>query len=300
MVRSNMKTKTPKNKITAISTIFIALVAIFTTARATPAFEVDVTGSGPALILIPGLSCSGDVWNETAQRYSPDYECHQLTLAGFAGVPSYKSDHSFTDTVVAELVKYIQERQIEKPILIGHSLGGFLSLKLASENPGLVESLIIVDSLPFLPGVYNPAATVESNRGQADQIRQGMLQNTLTHESAKAMLQPMVNSPKDTETIVQWMMDSDGPAVANAMFDLNTTDLRQDIASIEAPTLVMGAWIGYRQYGATRDSVSSTFNTQYQNLPNYQLEMTDKGKHFIMLDDSNFFFGKIDSFLAKD
>ena len=50
-------------------------------------FEVKVTGKGKkAILFIPGLACSGEVWEETAQHFKDDYTCYILTMAGFAGV----------------------------------------------------------------------------------------------------------------------------------------------------------------------------------------------------------------------
>ena len=37
------------------------------------------------MILIPGLTCGGDVWKSTVEHFKDRYECHVLTLAGFAG-----------------------------------------------------------------------------------------------------------------------------------------------------------------------------------------------------------------------
>src|SRR5689334_20013832 len=48
-------------------------------------FTVKVVGKGRPMILIPGLMCSGDVWDTTVEHYKSSYECHVLTLAGFAG-----------------------------------------------------------------------------------------------------------------------------------------------------------------------------------------------------------------------
>src|ERR1035441_2564425 len=50
-------------------------------------FQVKVTGHGRPMILIPGLSSSGETWDTTVARYQDRFQCHVLTLAGFAGVP---------------------------------------------------------------------------------------------------------------------------------------------------------------------------------------------------------------------
>ena len=53
-----------------------------------PLFAVTVTGSGRPMILIPGLSCGGNVWDGTVTHFKDRYECHVVTLAGFAGQPA--------------------------------------------------------------------------------------------------------------------------------------------------------------------------------------------------------------------
>src|SRR5271165_2213258 len=59
-----------------------------TTNKSPAAFSVKVTGAGRPMILIPGLSCGGDVWDGTVAHFKDRYECHVLTLAGFAGQPA--------------------------------------------------------------------------------------------------------------------------------------------------------------------------------------------------------------------
>ena len=51
-------------------------------------FAVTVTGSGRPMVLIPGLACGGSVWDATVAHYKASYECHVVTLAGFAGQPA--------------------------------------------------------------------------------------------------------------------------------------------------------------------------------------------------------------------
>jgi len=67
----------------------MACLVITTVCSAQPApFSVKITGTGRPMILIPGLLSSGDVWSTTVDRYKDRYECHVLTLAGFAGQPA--------------------------------------------------------------------------------------------------------------------------------------------------------------------------------------------------------------------
>ena len=72
----------------------------------TKAFTVKVTGKGSPIILIPGYSCSGDVWNETVAHLQNRFECHVLTIAGYAGTATI--DTPILKTVRDEIIKYTQ------------------------------------------------------------------------------------------------------------------------------------------------------------------------------------------------
>jgi N-formylmaleamate deformylase len=121
------------------------------------AFSVEVKGHGRPVILIPGLGCPSSVWRDTVAHLSAQrggYETHTLTLAGFAGAP--RIDEPLASTTVHELARYIRERHLESPVIVGHSLGGVIAYWLAEDEPALVGPTIIVDS--DAPAGSDPAA----------------------------------------------------------------------------------------------------------------------------------------------
>lgn len=262
-------------------------------------FSSEVTGHGPAMILIPGLACDGSVWDETVARYQSDYECHVVSLAGFGAHSPGPPNDELLATVRDELATYIRERGLESPVVVGHSLGGFIALWLAAEEPALVGKIVTVDSLPFLPAAMDPNATAQSARATAEQRRTAMRNGSQNDDSLRMMLGTMVTNPADLEKALAMSRQSDPSTVAQAMFELSTTDLRDAVAAIESPTLALGAWIAYQQYGATRESTAAIFDSQYVKHPNYILAMSDRGKHFIMWDDPDFFYAQLDAFLGR-
>lgn len=158
-----------------------------------PSFTVRVSGQGRPLILIPGLTCPGAVWDETVARYAArGYQCHVLSLAGFGGMPATPAGAAktaattttaapagFLPPVREQLLAYIKTQRLERPAIIGHSLGGFLGLWLSVARPEVIGPLVIVDSLPFLAAVQNPALTAEAAKPMAEGMRQQMLAGLL-------------------------------------------------------------------------------------------------------------------------
>ena len=261
-------------------------------------FKVEVTGRGKPMILIPGLASSGEVWESTVARYKANYECHVLTLAGFAGQPAVKAP--FLEKVRNDLAAYIREKKMEKPTIVGHSLGGFMALWLASVEPDLAGRLVIVDSLPFLGAINNPNATPESIKPQAEAMRKGMMTVQQSDEQRRQTqtmyLQAMISDPAKVALATEWGINSDPETVGQAMYEMFTIDLRPSLSRIKSPTLVLGTWVAYQQY-TTRAAVEKTFRDQYANLPGYRLVMSEAGKHFVMYDDPKLLFSEMDSFL---
>jgi N-formylmaleamate deformylase len=278
-------------------TLFLLSVAAM---AQTPSFHVDIVGKGAPMILIPGFASSGKTWDSTVARYKDRYQCHVLTLAGFAGEPRIEAP--FLETVRKDLATYIRKNKMDKPVIVGHSLGGFMALWMAEKEPDLVGPLVIVDSLPFLAAIMQPGATVESVKPMAEGMRK-MFSGPPTEETEKqsqASIKAMVTKPEDYEMIVGWGKKSDRIAEGNAMYEMMTTDLRDDLDRITSRTIVIGTWIGYKQYGVTREQVEKNFNDQYSKLKNYQLVLDDNARHFVMLDDPEGFFAATDAFLARD
>jgi pimeloyl-ACP methyl ester carboxylesterase len=247
------------------------------------------------MILIPGLASAGEVWDGTVEHERDHYTCHVLTLPGFAGQPRIAAP--MLPAVREAIAAYITDARLDHPVIVGHSLGGFVALDLAASHPDLVGPLVIVDSQPFLPAAFDPAATVETARAQAAAIRQRMLAGSpeARREQERATVRTMVSDPANQAAVLGWMTRSDPTAVVEAMTEMMTTDLRPALDRIAARTLVIGTWKGWP--AATHDGVAEVFQAQYAKLRGVQLVIADTARHFVMYDDPAFLFAQIDRFL---
>jgi len=280
--------------------LLVLSLALASAAAAQQPFQVKVSGHGQPLILIPGLSSSGETWDTTVAHYQDRFECHVLTVAGFAGVPRVPAP--ILDKVRDGLADYIREHKLSKPVIVGHSLGGFVALALAVKYPELPGRLVIVDAYPFFAGIMDPGATPQSARQNASQMRQYMgAQSQDDYEryvKSGVGTRAMVTRDSDLDRLIAWGLASDRTAVTDAMVELFSADLRDDLAAIKSPTLVLGAWSGYKQYGATRESTLANLRAQYARLAGVEIRVNDTARHFIMWDDGPWMFEAMDRFLA--
>jgi pimeloyl-ACP methyl ester carboxylesterase len=268
-------------------------------------FSVKVSGHGAPMILIPGMASSGDTWKSTVAHFQNRYTCHVLTLAGFAGEPPIHGP--LLATVREELAAYIQQQHLQKPVIVGHSLGGSVAMDLAAHYPNVAGPIVIVDSLPFFAGVWFQAKTLEDAKPMIAGMKGYMEAQTREqyeqYARSGAATKFMVTSPADLQTLIQWGLRSDPKTVSSAMVELLSEDLRDDLSKITSPVLVLGTWAGLRDQmqpngvTITKPGVVDTFQAQYAHLPKVHLAMAETARHFIMWDDPQWFFQELDGFL---
>lgn len=268
---------------------------------ATTAFRdlrVDVVGQGRPVLMIPGLNSAASTWTETCAALQPGVQCHIVQLPGFAGAPAVASEH-FMNGMRDRLLAYVDDRKLDKPVVMGHSLGGVLALQMAAEKPGRIERLVIVDSLPFLAGLRG--MTPEAARGMAAGMRQQMLSASKEQWEAGARqgAMGMSRDPANNERVFAWSLASDRATSAQAMSELWGEDLRPLLPKIKTPTLVLGAWAAYEPMGSTLESTRKIFETQYAGLEGVRIAMSQRGYHFLMWDDADWLVGEVKGFIAS-
>jgi pimeloyl-ACP methyl ester carboxylesterase len=273
-------------------------------AVAAPAFDsdrmsVEVVGSGPDVILIPGFASSREVWRAEADRLKATHRVHLVQLAGFAGEPWTHGDGAFVAPMIKELARYIRETRLEQPAVIGHSMGGLSGILLAQAHPDLVGRVMSVDSLPFFSALLGPQVTAESARPFADQAAQSML-NPDADAFRAGQAQGAVGLARDPATrsaMVDWSMASDRQALASAIREVMTTDARPALATMTTP--VWAIYAADANGGAPAAMADALWTREYATLPGVHLERVDDSRHFIMADQPERFAAIVDQFLAE-
>ncbi|NJM25533.1 MAG: alpha/beta hydrolase [Bacteroidia bacterium] len=287
-------------KVISVPAILLLLGTLLVglTAKAQPHFTAKVSGKGSPVIFVHGLYCTGSVWDETIKRYASGNECHVLTLAGFGGVEPNLHDN-FLESVKADIINYAREKKLNKPVIVGHSMGGFLALWAAASEPALFKSVVAVDGLPYFPVLQMPGITPESATEMATNMKKGMedLSPDQTRANQKMYLPSMIADEKNIAIVTEMAAASHAPTIAQVMYEMFTTDLRAEVAKIDVPVLLLGSWIAYKNYGVTHDSALAGYKAQVQSVAKAEVVLSDTAKHFIFYDDPEWFYAQVDRFI---
>ncbi len=259
-------------------------------------FTVETSGHGRPILLIPGLSSPGSVWNGTVAHLSNRYECHTLTLAGFAGTKPV--DEPLLAAARRDIVAYIQAKKLDRPILIGHSLGGFLAFAIASSEPKLIGGVISVDGLPAAGALMMEGVPAETIAQQAEGLAKMIASQTAEQFAmqTKFSLSVMITKKEDLERVAAEAVKSDPATVGNAMRDLLTTDLRPQMKNITVPVLLIAAGSDAN----AGSGIAAKYESQIAAIPRHEVVVAKGARHFVMLDDPKFFLETVDSYLARD
>lgn len=281
-----------KKLITTLSLFFILCQSF---AQNYTAFEVKVIGNGEPIILIPGYSCSGEVWNETIEHLRTKYQLHVLTLAGF-GTAKPIQNEEILKTVHDQIIQYVKHKKLRKPMIIGHSLGAFMTLWLQSTEPDLFGKSICVDGVPFISAIYNPEATAESLMENPQFNKAMVIENFINlpndgyiDNMTKAMAF-QVNDSVRARQIATWSFQSDRRTLGSTLVEMSTTDLRPELPKIKQEILILASIF------ETKENSEKVYGKQYELLKNKTLVVADS-KHFIMYDQPEWFYAQIDAFL---
>jgi esterase len=103
-------------------------------------------GNGPPLVIVHGLYGSSDNWINIGKRLAEKHTVYMLDQRNHGRSP-FADSHTYDD-LRNDLETFFEQHQIEKAILLGHSMGGKVAMWFAADFPEKVEKLVIADITP--------------------------------------------------------------------------------------------------------------------------------------------------------
>jgi pimeloyl-ACP methyl ester carboxylesterase len=239
---------------------------------------------GRPVILIPGLASGAWAWQDMVRELSGEHVLYVVTLPGFDGRPAVPNG---LEAARKGLLELIASRKLEKPVLVGHSLGGTLALAIAEQNPGLVGGVVSIEGLPVFPGTEDTPA--QQRLPMAEGMRAGAAKvsaEAFAKQQQQYMrTQGVLDMPKADE-LARLSARSDPAAVAQYMADVLALDLRSGLPRIGAPVLVLAP---YFDPDASQDDLTEPAKVAYYTslmagTPKVEVVAVSPARHFAMFD----------------
>lgn len=292
-------------RVMGVTLALAALLAAAPTAsaQATGAFTsdrilVETRGRGPDVILIPGLASSPVIWNRIADRLDDSHRVHLVSVRGFGDAPVGANAQGAVGAAVArEIDRYIVERKLVRPAVIGHSMGGQIALRLAADAGPRISRVMVVDSVPFFPALIHENATAGDVEPLARLAFQAVM--LLGDEGLRRQgdaMGPRLGAAGDTVFDSLGWQGGDRRVLAQGLYEVLTLDLRTRLASVSAPVTVVYGWS--RDDRAPRGRVDGLFRAAWRGLPTpARFERIEGAEHMVMIDRPAAFAAAVDRFL---
>ncbi|WP_371396272.1 alpha/beta fold hydrolase [Fretibacter rubidus] len=243
---------------------------------------------GQTLVFIPGLASSASVWEDTVAAFI-DNDIRLVQVGGFAGAAAFEPEGSYSDTITRALLDHLNANPGNDTILVGHSMGGFVSLKAAIEAQDKLDSIVIVDSLPYLAGLFMPGASPEQAKASGPMMAKQMVampRALFDAQQARGLAQ-MTKTQSAIPQLTAWGEASDQATVATIMGELMASDLRPILAALQRPVHVIMAYD--TAMPVTEAQLTSLYTDQYAAAGDVTLHTIKDSFHFVQWDQADAF-----------
>lgn len=240
---------------------------------------------GAPMILIPGLGSGAWAWQDMVRRFSTAHVVYVVTLAGFDGRAPVAGNP--IDNARQSLRQLIVSRKLDRPVLIGHSLGGALSIAFAEHDSGLIRGVVAIDGLPVMPGSEHmpPAQRAAIATSVKAQMAGGTREQFEMGQRQYMRAIGVVDMDRADE-LAKLSARSDQAAMGEAAAALFAIDMRAGLADIKVPVLLIAPYFepDASQRGLTRDMATGYYTSLMAGTPKLQVVTIAPSRHFVMFD----------------
>lgn len=216
----------------------------------TPLAHVETRGTGPVhIVLIPEIGFDWRVFDAFMTRNADRYTMYAVTLPGFGGSPPPAVDGTWENegwlkNSEAAVLQFIKEKQLQKPYIAGHVLGGHIAMRLAIHHPDLLAGVISIDGAPALSlGDPNKpeGVTREDRLGIARDYLEPQFQKTDIREMRTNAMASMVTDKARAAELLDNCKDVPSETLVRYTLESVASDMLPEMKSLKTPVLIVAA-----------------------------------------------------------
>ncbi|MFH2141411.1 MAG: alpha/beta fold hydrolase [Bacteroidota bacterium] len=184
-------------------------------------------GNGPYIIILHGLYGNSDNWNSIAKVLANNYEVIVPDQRNHGKSP-HSQEHSYFD-MQNDLLELMDKLEINKTVLIGHSMGGKTAMLFAKNHPERLSNLIVID---ISPKSYSDAG-VKSEHFSFHDYLINILNDVdpaifRSRFDAEKYFEPLINDPKIRQFILKNLKRNNN----NFEWGLNVNSLKNNLKNL--------------------------------------------------------------------
>ncbi len=249
----------------------------------------DDTGSGPAVVLIHGYPFNRSLWNEQVTALADRYRVVTLDLRGH-GESETSTGASTMKLMAQDVAALMDELQIERAVVGGLSMGGYVALAFYQFFPERVEKLLLADARA-------QADTEEGKATRAEQVQQILADGMtgIVNAMLPKLLSPETVSkrPEIVKRVRDMMMRTSPEGAAAALRGMaEREDQTERLSQINVPTLIV---VG------KEDPITPVADSQkmHERIADSQLVVIDNASHVSNLEQPDQFNRALKDFLSS-
>lgn len=251
-------------------------------------------GSGPALVIVPGLGTSVDFWQRNIPELAQHYRVIAVDPPGFGKSDKPDVDYSLY-WIVDRLRDFLDHKGVDRAHFIGGSMGGHLALMMARDTPDRVDRIVIMGASgvwrepgpvlqPFFYLLFREGAVTDYLRTRWPHIYPRLFRhpNDMTEQLFTYQMALRANRER------YW---AEGRASTRALRSILYNPVIDDLYRIEHPVLCV--WGRHDPVHPVSDGMK--FHTR---LPNSRMVIFEDASHEVMIDDAPGFNAVVLDFLS--
>lgn len=248
----------------------------------------EVYGRGRPVILLHGWLGSWGLWQETMAYLGRYYRTYALDFWGFGDSGKKRETYAVQD-FVGLVDQFMDHLGIAQAPLVGHSMGGTVSLSVAIQYPHRVSKVVVIGS-PIIGSSLALPLKLAGYRFIAFMLFNAMW----AFRGAMKVASPFIcNDPRFPEMMDRDLSQTTVESFLRSIASLRRTDLRPMLSQLKMPVMGM--------YG-DRDNIVDPRQWQplMQGVPQTHVVRWKRAQHFVMLDTSQDFMEKLKAFLDEE
>ncbi|OJX45969.1 MAG: hypothetical protein BGO78_03530 [Chloroflexi bacterium 44-23] len=248
----------------------------------------EVLGRGDPVIFLHGWLGSWALWKDVMTSIASRHRAYALDFWGF-GESGRKRDSYQMEDFVDLIYQFMDQLGIESAPLIGHSMGGTVSLLTGLRHPDSVSKIIVVGSPIKGSSLALPLKLAGEKR-----IASFLYSNINIFRFFMKLYAPIIcKDARFPGLIDQDIMNSTVDSFLKSIADLRHTDLTIEMQTIQMPILGL--------YGTKDNIVAATeWKTLKNSAPHAKIQLFPRSGHFVMLDQPQRCTESILEFLQKE